>query len=783
MKRPLFLFAISIIAGIVSGQVSRSYLFVILTVILIILGVFLINIKFKGLLYIFIGIIIFYSVGAIEYLYTDNSNTDKFIDFAEKEIVIKGVVNSEPDIRESKVIYVIETSEIKSGKSIYKMKGKILLTTLKDDLGQVFGYGNNIEINGQLSIPKGRRNPGGFDYKNFLAKSGISATIFASKDNIKVYEGIKQNVFINVGSNIRNGIINVINKSLPTDQAGLLNGMLIGYKAGLSKEVQGNFSDSGLSHIMAVSGMNVAFIVMPLVFLFKKFYIKQKIANSIIIVLLILFVFIAGFSPSVVRAVIMGIVILIGQMIRRESDVITSMSLAAIILLIYNPYTFFDIGFQLSFAATFSLVLFYKNIKGMLNFKYIPGFLADLLAVTLAAQIGVYPLIIYYFNKISVISVISNIIVVPMVEAITIIGFIMAAVGQVNIVFSQLIGYINCSFLTFILFISKNIINLPFAVIKVTTPSGGLVFSYYIVVLYFLWLKPKYKLKVRKKYYAAVLFVIAVIIIIRIATPKSLEVVFIDVGQGDSELIRTASGKTVLIDGGGYNSTTNPDSNIGDTTIIPFLLDYGVSKLDIVIATHGHEDHIQGLRPVLQSFNVGRLVLPDWPDETEFNSLLDITKARRIPLSKCEAGDNIKLDDKTSLKVLYPVKGTEEVISDLNEHSLVAKLIYKKISVLFTGDLDESVENVLIKGKADIKADVLKVPHHGSVYSTHQSFLDVVRPSAAVISVGKNTFGHPSPVVLDRLKSFGVKVFRTDQSGAIILRSDGNKIKISTTVQ
>jgi competence protein ComEC len=209
--------------------------------------------------------------------------------------------------------------------------------------------------------------------------------------------------------------------------------MLIGYTDDLNDTVKSKFSDSGLIHIMSVSGANVAFIVFPLMFIFKRAKINKKISTSIIMATLIIFLFITGFQPSVVRAIIMAIVILLGNLILKESDVLTTISIAAIIMLIANPYTLFDIGFQLSFAATISIVVFYSTIKKFISTKFIPNTIVDVIATTIAAQIGVIPIIAYYFNKISVLSLLSNIFVVPITGFVTIAGIVMVILGSLNI--------------------------------------------------------------------------------------------------------------------------------------------------------------------------------------------------------------------------------------------------------------------------------------------------------------------------------------------------------------
>ena len=557
--------------------------------------------------------------------------------------------------------------------------------------------------------------------------------------------------------------------------------MLIGYREGLTKDVQQVFSDSGLSHIMAVSGANVAFMVFPLIFVFKKLRLRQTVSNIIIINILVIFTFITGFEPSVLRAVIMAIVILIGQIMNRETEVFTSLAFAAIVLLLYNPGSLFNIGFQLSFAATISLVLFYNNIKEKINSKYVPEGIIDVLSGTLAAQLGVLPVTVFYFNKISIISILSNLIVVPVVEFITILGSLMAVLGQVHIIFSQLIGFLNNTLLSFVLFASKITADFPFAVVQVTTPTILVILAYYFLLVFFLWYKPKYKVILNLKHYAGAAGLVFIIILVNLLIPKPIEIIFVDIGQGDCTFIRTPSGKTVLIDGGG--SSAEQEFNVGESVLVPFLLDYGINQLDLVIGTHGHDDHIKGLIPVLKDIEVVNFLMPDTQLKDEFKDILEIADSKKTKVNLSENGDVIRLDKDTYFKVLHPDRDNYIEKSALNNNSLVLKLHYKDVSVLFTADLEAEGEQLLLDSGIDIAADVIKIGHHGSQYSSVPEFIERVNPAAAVISVGKNNFGHPSKTVLNLLENKAIRVFRTDLDGAVILRSFGRDIKFETMIK
>ncbi len=781
-KRPVVFIAAGMAAGIASAFFSQSYMFIFIAAFIFLTVGTIIFKNSKLDLIVFVVIVIFYIAGALEYLVIDAGNRAKYAEFQNKEVSVTGMIDSEPDIKETKVSYVLNSFEIKCEGKTHKVKGKILFSTPLNKEIPILEYGRNIEVSGVLNLPMGVRNPGGFDYRQYLAKSGISASIFAGYGDIKL-SGYGGTSFITkTGLYIRNRIISVINRSLPPQQAGLLNGMLIGYTSGLGDEVQQAFSDAGLSHLTAVSGMNVAFIVAPLLFLFKKLRLRQKTSNIIIIFILILFVSITGFTPSVVRAVIMAIVILVGQIAMREPDIYASIALAAIILFIMSPYNLFDVGFLLSFGATLSLVMFYKPILKFIDFKHIPGIIKNVAAATVAAQIGTIPITAFFFNKISLISLFSNILAVPLVEVITILGFIMAIVGQVLLFLSQLGGYINCIFLSFILFVTKLSASFPAAVVRLATPHVLIIVAYYSVFIYILWLKPKYKLRLKPHVYISIAVILVAVLVIRLIPGNEMKVVFIDVGEGDSTFIRTYSGKTVLIDGGGYNSKLSKGKNIGDTIISPFLFNQGLTSVDLVIASHAHDDHIQGLFPVLKIFKPDNLIIPDTLETKEFKPLVTEAQKDGVKVNCCKKGDIIRVDKQTYFEVLYPWKGSPENTS-LNNTSIVLKLHYKNMSILFPGDIEKDAENALMDSKADLSASVLKVSHHGSISSTSVEFLEKIRPLMAIVSVGKNNFGHPSMEILGRLQKAGASLFRTDECGAVVLTTDGNMIKVDRTVK
>jgi len=782
-NRPIVSFCVLLIAGIYSAYLSNSIFATACLLLLMSVCFFISGLKHDNSLFLPAGMLVFFLIGSIRFLAVYNIQLRSFSEYDGREVTVKGYIASEPDIKGEKVAYIVNTEKIATGSTgeFKPHKGKILLTTLYCEKCAVLDYGREVVFNGRLTQPQSVRNPGGFDYRKYLAQKGVGACIFAYPYFIEAGEDRKGCYLVQTGLEIRIRIVNVINSSLPRQQAGLLNGMLIGYRKGLSEEVQEAFSNAGLTHIMAVSGANVAFLILPLSFLFRQLRIRKRVSNLLIMLFLAMFVFITGFEPSVLRAVLMAYVVLTAAILYEKPDVYASLAFSCIILLLANPCMLFHAGFQLSYMATLGIVMLQKNICKLIKRCRIPGKAAEIMAVTLAAQLGTMPVTITHFNRMSLIAVIPNMLVAPMLEFITILGMLMAIFGQFSLFLSRMIGYLNNVFLSVILYITKWTSDIPFAVIRTITPPLLMIAAYYVIVWYLLWYKPLKKIRLKLRHAAVVMSLAALFVLAAVIRPAYLEIVFLDIGQGDSAFIRTYSGKTILIDGGGGSDPT-VDSGIGEKVVIPFLLDSAVRRLDAVIATHPHSDHIQGLIDVLELIKTDMLIIPSMQDETGFRDLLLIAASKNIPVFRCAGGDTIRLDDMTEMRVLNPEHECDSDEESLNNASLVIKLCYEQTSFLFTGDLEAEAEEAILKKAQDLSADVIKIAHHGSSTSTGESFLRAVDPEVAIISVGSNNFGHPSAEVLRRLEKYGTEYFRTDECGAVIVRSSGKDIRIRRTV-
>ncbi|HEY5583454.1 MAG TPA: DNA internalization-related competence protein ComEC/Rec2 [Ruminiclostridium sp.] len=785
-KRPLCLFCVSFITGIlICNSIGISFFLVFVA--LNLLAIVLLFNKIKKIIIAVFILLAFFAFGGVMFNNAEKTYTASFNEFYSKSVTLEGYVDSEIEKADDKVKFFMKTTNITYKQINEKISGRILVYIYTSSANSVenktIDYRTKVSFEGILDRPKSATNPGGFDYKRYLASIGVSGIVYLGDTSDMYTIGIQSGGWIHkLGFKIKKSVLNIVQYCLDKNQAGLLSGMIIGYKDGLDENAYTAFSKAGLTHIMVASGMNVAFIILPLAYIFKKMRLGNLAASISTILVLILFVFVTGFSASVVRAVIMGIIILAGKIIMRETDIYTSISAAAIILLSLNPYTLFDIGFQLSFSATISLVMFYPKLKKLIDHKHIPNIVSDTLAATIAAQIGVVPITLYYFNNFSTIAILSNLLVVPLVQIITIIGFIMVFVGVANIHLAVLIGYINNSFLSFVLFVTEYTSKIPYASLKLPTPSLGLIIVYYLAMLYIFKGRKLIKGKRDFKYVKwTCIALVALTILIKNIIPKPLEITFLDVGQGDSAFIRTADGTKILIDGGGRAAGSKSTFDIGQSVMVPYILDQGTKKIDIVIATHGHSDHTEGLEAILEEMSIGTVILPD-TDGKGFEKIKDICSENGITIARCKKGDIIRLDKDTVFDVLSPLPFEQDILSQqsLNDTSLVLKLIYKNVKVLFTGDSGIAVEQRMLEQGLDVGSDFLKVGHHGSYGATSEDFISKVKPKYSVISVGRNNFGHPSQFVVDRLEESGVLLLRTDERGAVIVNSYGEELSVRT---
>ena len=669
-----------------------------------------------------------------------------------KECVVKGYISSDISTKGDVSSCVLNTTEING----INVNSKIRLSFNKDNKCFEENMTNYISFKCTIDKPNGMRNPGGFDYADYLYKRGIHGTSFIGKSvTINCGERIYANILLVWGRNIRKIAAKRISESMQNENAEVVAAMTLGYDDNLDESYEEKFREAGVSHILVVSGGNVLVVSSIIFFLLKLLKVKRKTRVVFCLMGIFVFVMVCGFAVAAVRGAIMTAIMLISFLVLREKDSINSLVVSGIVILILIPYSIYDVSFLLSFISVLSIIAINPIVMNKFSLK-VPKALATALSVSISVQIGTIPIVIYYFNTLNPISIISNVVIAPLFTIIPPIGIGLAVFGSalsfssffVNSIVDMLLGIID---------IMGNISSL-----LIPDPNIFCIIIYYIgiVIIFF-------KIKKFKVINLFLVFLIsyALLLLPYYFNNSNSTIYFLDVGQGDSIFIQTDSGKNILIDGGGKESDDSAGKKTADNVLIPFFMSKGVTKLDYVFITHDHADHYGGVEGLGGRIKMNKIFLPhQYSLERRENLTGEIVEL--------ETYDKVMLSEHFSFEVYNPDSKDETLTS--NNTSLVLKLGYKNLSVLFTGDLEEEGENKL----SGIDADILKVGHHGSKTSSSENFLEKIKAKTAVISVGKNSFGHPSGEVLDRLEKSGMDIYRTDQMGCVIISLYENEYMI-----
>ena len=824
MNRPICIASIFYMIGILVGlylQISIALLSIVLVIVCIIMYAITSDVR-KCVIYVCISVVGIMQIHILENNYNGISSK------IPEEVTIKALITSNANEKEYKYTYTVTVSEI-NGKKLEKsiqLMLNIKKNKIKKDAPK---FGNIVEITGTYEEPNTARNYKGFDYRQYLKSRNIYGTIDCEK-----YEIIATNK-INVASNIVNYVQNNIKENmfniLDEEQSALCVGILIGDREKISDITEDNFKKSNLTHMLAVSGSHITYIIVALTTILSK--TNRKFSLIITIFFLLFFTVLTGFTASVLRASIMGIITLLASILHRKSDTINNLGISSIIILIYNPYLLVDAGFLLSYAGTIGIILFSKKISNgisiivnkinpnLLNIEQnnnskiffvksiiekIILYVISSLSLTLSANIVIIPIMAYMFSTISFTFWISNILAGPVMEVVTIFGFIVYFISIIFPILAQFLGIALNLLLTVLLKIAEISSKIPGASIYIKTPSIYMCVIYYLII-YILFNMQAIKQIIRKKaifrLYAikakkqrknilviAILFTILVNSIIYV-TDKNIKIYFVDVGQGDCTLIQTSGRKNVLIDGGGSEFGS---FDVGKSTLLPYLLDRGITKIDYMMISHFDSDHIGGLFYIMENLRVDNIIISKQGESSEnLKKFIEILQSNnrgsknKTNVILVKKGDNIKIDNTSYFEILFP---EEELINDniLNNNSIVAKFVSNNFKMLFTGDIEEIAENrlcELYKSTNKLQADIIKVAHHGSKTSSTLNFLELVKPKIALIGVGENNnFGHPNDAVLKRIKDLGAHIYRTDQMGeiSIVIGNRGN-VKINSFIK
>ena len=604
MKRPILTATIGFLIGILGGLYLNMVLFIFLFNLTIVIARYIQDKKIIRIIKLWLNksVIILLIVTAVfgyGYIYYIE-NTYKKIYMLSGKVEIEGIVVSEPIINEYNKTYELKVHKI-NNKKISPKKFSFIVDKKQKDLE----YGACIYCTGEYIKPNSRRNFKGFSYENYLKIKKNYGTIRAIEKSKTKYKN-KISIVRRLSYRLKMKIINSTGTIFTKEEEGVVLGIILGNTENITDETKDAFSGSSLSHLLAVSGAHISYIVLGLTTFFRKLRITKKINYILTAILLIFYLFVIGFTASATRAVIMTIFLLLQIVFCRKQDLATTISFSLCIILLENPYKILDVGLLLSYLGTLGITIIFNKIKS--KDKKLIDKLKDMCILTISAQVLILPVMAICFNTISFTFIISNLIASIIIGPIIIFGFILILISFFNMYISKIFAKPYIVLLKVLINVANYSSKIPISRIYVKTPYMISIILYYLFIAILIiifeiqksnrkFIKEKlqsiltcikYKILKNKKSLCVCIALIILISIFINQIPSGLKIYFIDVGQGDSTLIVTPLNKTILIDGGG-----NENSNVGKNILLPYLLDRRIRKLDYVFISHFDTDHVR----------------------------------------------------------------------------------------------------------------------------------------------------------------------------------------------
>lgn len=694
-----------------------------------------------------------------------------------RDVILRGEVTADPDVGDTRRGLRVAAWELSVAGQARPVEGLVLVQTNRYP---VIGYGAALRLTGDLVPPEAL---GSDSYAAYLRRQGIYSVM--RRPNVEM-TGNGGAPFTRTLLAIRDRGRAALAAALPEPQASLLTGILLGDDSGLPKATADAFRATGMTHIIAISGFNIALIIALLDRLAAPL-LPRRVAALAVMGGIALYALLVGASASVVRAALMGTAYLISlRLMGRPTLAVAGLFTAAVAMTLFNPLALWDVGFQLSLAATLGLLLFAGPWTQRLqqSAPRLPGpartLLAEGLVVTVAAQVLTLPLILFHFGRLSLASLPANLLVLPAQPAVMLTGGVALLAGLLWPLAGRLTGLLAWPFLTYTVVIIEWLARWPAASVPLRLSPAALAAVYAAIGGLTLLASTRKeqrrglaeRLRARLGLVAA-LVALTLVMLLAVAWFLSrpdgrLHVAFLDVGQGDATLITSPGGRQVLIDGGRYPSMLLDE--LGEQ--MPFW----DRSIDLIIATHPDDDHVAGLVAAAGRYQVGRLVTNGAPPDDDAAYAALLATAPEGSVHTAQPGEVIDLGDGARLEIIH-AGGPPGARSSDNNASVVARLTYGELSVLLTGDAEEAAEGAMLRSGLPLSAVILKAGHHGANTSSGAPFLRAVAPQFVVISAGAgNSYGHPAPEMLQRAADAGAAVLRTDEMGTIELESDGQRM-------
>lgn len=718
-------------------------------------------------------------------------------DLKENTVIVQGKIYKIENTAFGTNIY-LKGVEVENGEKNVSVK-RIFVNTEKIPNVKI---GNIIKVRGKLRQFEEAANKGNFDSRKYYLSLGFYGKIEAGTIEVinSDYSGIRQELY-----ELRLEIIERLEKlcsdnkgifSIINNKNGIISAIILGDKIDLDSDIKELYSVSGIAHILAISGLHISFIGMAIYRLLRRRF-RFLFSAAVSIPVVLSFGIMSGFGISTIRAIIMFILKIIGEVLGRKYDAITAISLAGLVLLVQNPFVVCNSGFQMSFGAIIAIVLILPIVEEILNTD---NKIIKVLSANFTISLVMNPILAWNYYELPTFSFLLNIVVVPLMSVVIVSSIVGIFCSCIMFGFGKAVIFPGCGILELYTFLCNIINKSSVASIVVGQPKVTIIIVYYAILLVVLFglknIRTKYtraekERNIIKKETGLVLekkakkerrikgqnvklrlacivgFLLLNCLIYYIPNP-GFYITFINVGQGDGILIHGDNGTKVMVDGG-----STSEKQVAKNCIVPYLKAEGIGTIDYSIITHTDKDHISGILEILENNNSNRiriknLVMPDinMKDDT-YNELIEKAKLKKINVLYIKKGDTLSLG-KTKIKCIYPE--TTTTASDKNDYCTVLSVKNKTSKILLTGDISKEIEE---KIKDDIEENytVLKVAHHGSNYSSSEKFLKKVNPKYSIISVGKNnSYGHPGNETMERLRKQGGVIYRTDEKGGITIR-------------
>ena len=718
-------------------------------------------------------------------------------DLKENTVIVQGKIYKIENTAFGKNIY-LKGVEVENGEKNVSVK-RIFVNTEKIPNVKI---GNIIKVRGKLRQFEEAANKGNFDSRKYYLSLGFYGKIEAGTIEVinSEYSGIRQGLY-----ELRMEIIERLEKlcsdnkgifSIINNKNGIIGAIILGDKTDLDSDIKELYSVSGIAHILAISGLHISFIGMAIYRLLRRRF-RFLFSAAVSIPVVLSFGIMSGFGISTIRAIIMFILKIMGEVLGRKYDAITAISLAGLVLLVQNPFVVCNSGFQMSFGAIIAIVLILPIVEEILNTD---NKIIKVLSANFTISLVMNPILAWNYYELPTFSFLLNIVVVPLMSVVIVSSIAGIFCSCIMFGFGKAVIFPGCGILELYTFLCNIINKSSVASIVVGQPKVTIIIVYYAILLVVLFglknIRTKYtraekERNIIKKETGLVLekkakkerrikgqnvklrlacivgFLLLNCLIYYIPNP-GFYITFINVGQGDGILIHGDNGTKVMVDGG-----STSEKQVAKNCIVPYLKAEGIGTIDYSIITHTDKDHISGILEILENNNSNRiriknLVMPDinMKDDT-YNELIEKAKLKKINVLYIKKGDTLSLG-KTKIKCIYPE--TTTTASDKNDYCTVLSVKNKTSKILLTGDISKEIEE---KIKDDIEENytVLKVAHHGSNYSSSEKFLKKVNPKYSIISVGKNnSYGHPGNETMERLRKQGGVIYRTDEKGGITIR-------------